>query len=144
VPEGWGLLSVGTGAPAVIVPAREREPVERLSPFELALVRAAVVTGGEHAASDAGDAPVVEVIRAFLSRRHVGLACHHAAMSLAKTTPERHLAARAPHRATCAPRPRPVQRSPNCTTSPRRRVGSAWIDLSAPDGAARRAKIART
>jgi hypothetical protein len=89
VPEGWGLLSVGTGAPAVIVPALEREPAERLSPFELALLRAAVVHAGEHAASDAGDAPVVEVIRPFLSRRHVGLACHHAAMSLAKTTPER-------------------------------------------------------
>ena len=86
VPEGWGLLSVGTGAPMVIVPAAEREPVERLSPFELALLRAAVANTGEHAA---GDALLVEVIRPFLSRGHVGLGCHHAAMSLAKTTPER-------------------------------------------------------
>jgi hypothetical protein len=31
----------------------------------------------------------VEVVRAFLSRGHVGLGCHHVAMSLAKTTPER-------------------------------------------------------
>jgi hypothetical protein len=35
LPEGWGLVSVGTGAPEVIVPAMEREPVEMLSPFEL-------------------------------------------------------------------------------------------------------------
>jgi len=86
LPEGWGLLSVGTGEPAVIVQAEEREPMERLSPFELALLRAAVANTGESAA---GDAPLVEVIRPFLSRGHVGLGCHHAAMSLAKTTPDK-------------------------------------------------------
>ena len=86
VPEGWGLLSVGTGAPVVIVPAEDREPLERLSGFELALLRAAVANVGEHAVDDA---PLVEVIRPFLSRGHAGLGCHHAAMTLAKTTPER-------------------------------------------------------
>ena len=60
------------------------EPVERLSGFELALLRAAVANTGEQVDSDA---PLVEVIRPFLSRGHVGLGCHHAAMSLAKTTP---------------------------------------------------------
>jgi hypothetical protein len=86
LPDGWGLLSVGTGAPSVIVPAPERVPVERLSAFELALLRAAVANTGEHATSDT---PLVEVVRPFLSRGHVGLGCHHVAMSLAKTTPER-------------------------------------------------------
>jgi hypothetical protein len=86
LPDGWGLLSVGTGAPSVIVPAPERDPVERLSPFELALLRAAVASAGEQGV---GDAPLVEVIRPFLSRGHVGLGCHHVAMTLAKTTPER-------------------------------------------------------
>ena len=86
LPDGWGLLSVGTGAPAVIARAREREPSERLSPFELALLRATVANTGEQGAQDA---PLVEVIRPFLSRGHVGLACHHVAMTLAKTTPEK-------------------------------------------------------
>jgi hypothetical protein len=86
LPEGWGLLSVGTGAPEVIVQAPERAPVERLSAFELALLRAAVASTSEHAAQDA---PLVEVVRPFLSRGHVGLGCHHVAMSLAKTPPER-------------------------------------------------------
>jgi hypothetical protein len=86
LPHGFGLLSVGTGAPVVVVPAEETEPAERLSPFELALLRAAVANTGEHAASDA---PLVEVIRPFLSRGHVGLGCHHAAMSLAKITPDK-------------------------------------------------------
>jgi hypothetical protein len=86
VPDGWALLSMGMGAPVVIVPAEEREPVERLSPFELARLRAAVANSGGHVAEDA---PLVEVVRPFLSRGHVGLGCHHAAMSLAKTTPER-------------------------------------------------------
>jgi hypothetical protein len=77
---------VGTGAPTVIVRARERRPAKRLSPFALALLRAAVANTGEHRARDA---PLVEVIRPFLSRGHVGLACHHVAMSLAKMTPEK-------------------------------------------------------
>jgi hypothetical protein len=85
LPDGWGLLSIGTGAPAVIVRARERRPAKRLSPFALALLRAAVANTSEHRARDA---PLVEVIRPFLSRGHVGLACHHVAMSLAKRTPE--------------------------------------------------------
>jgi hypothetical protein len=90
LPEGWGLLSVGTGAPTVIVPAKEREPVERLSLFELALLHAAVATTGEWAGEPGlRGAPLIEVIRPFLSRGHVGLGCHHAAMSLAKTTPEK-------------------------------------------------------
>jgi hypothetical protein len=83
LPHGFGLLSVGTGAPVVVVPAEETEPAESLSPFELALLRAAATTA-EHAASDA---PPVEVIRPFLSRGHVGLGCHHVAMSLAKPLP---------------------------------------------------------
>jgi hypothetical protein len=86
LPNGWGLLSVGTGAPKVIERAPERKPLEWLSSFELALLHAAVANTGEHRAIDA---PLVEVIRPFLSRGHVGLACHHVAMSLAKTTPEK-------------------------------------------------------
>jgi hypothetical protein len=39
--------------------------------------------------SAAGDAPLVEVIRPFLSRGHVGLGCHRAVMSLAKPTPDK-------------------------------------------------------
>ncbi len=70
----------------MIARARESEPVERLSPFELALLRAAVANTGERGSQDA---PLVEVIRPFLSRGHVGLACHHVATSLAKTTPEK-------------------------------------------------------
>jgi hypothetical protein len=35
------------------------------------------------------DVPLAEVIRPFLSRGHVGLGCHHVAMSLAKTTPDK-------------------------------------------------------
>jgi len=42
LPEGRGLLSVGTEHPTVIVQAPALEPVDRLSPFELALLRAAV------------------------------------------------------------------------------------------------------
>ena len=85
LPQGFGLFSVGTGKPEAIVPAEETEPAERLSAFELALLRAAVAASE----SAAGDAPVVEVIRPFLSRGHVGLGCHHVAMSLAKTTPDK-------------------------------------------------------
>src|SRR5271170_4632714 len=65
LPHGFGLWSVGTGKPEVVMPAPEHRPAERLSPFELALLRAAVVNTGESAA---GDAPLVEVIRPFLSR----------------------------------------------------------------------------
>jgi hypothetical protein len=86
LPDGWGLLSVGTGGPAEIVPAPARRPEKRLSPFALALLRAAVANTSEHPALDA---PLVEVIRPFLSRGHVGLACHHVAMSLAKKTPDK-------------------------------------------------------
>jgi hypothetical protein len=86
LPNGFGLLSVGTGRPEVIVSAEEHEPPEKLSVFARALLRAAVANTGESAA---GDAPLVEVIRPFLSRGHVGLGCHHAAMSLAKTTPDK-------------------------------------------------------
>ena len=49
--RGWGLLSVGTGAPIVIVLTEEREPVERLSRFELALLRT-VENIGDYAADD--------------------------------------------------------------------------------------------
>jgi hypothetical protein len=86
LPDTWGLLSVGTGAPEVIVRAAEREPAERLPPFALALLRAAVAVQGDQ--SD-GDAPLVEVVRPYLSRGHVGLACHHAVPSLAKVVPKR-------------------------------------------------------
>jgi hypothetical protein len=86
LPDGWGLLSVGTGEPAEIVPAPARRPEKRLSPFALALLRAAAASTGEHRALDA---PLVEVIRPFLSRGHVGLACHHVAMSLAKRMPDK-------------------------------------------------------
>ena len=80
----WGLLSTGTGKPAVIVEAEECEPAEQLSVLELALLRAALANTSE---SVAGAAPLIEVIRPFLSRGHVGLGCHHVAMSLAKTLP---------------------------------------------------------
>jgi hypothetical protein len=86
LPAGWGLVSVGTGTPAVIVPAPARRPEKRLSPFALALLRAAVANTGEPPALDA---PLVEVVRPFLSRGHVGLGCHHVAMSLAKKMPDK-------------------------------------------------------
>ncbi len=86
LPDGWGLLSLGMGEPAVIVPAPVRRREKRLSPFALALLRAAVASVDEHPALDA---PLVEVIRPFLSRGHVGLACHHAVMSLAKKMPHK-------------------------------------------------------
>jgi hypothetical protein len=86
LPDGWGLVSVGTGAPEVIVRALEREPAERLSPFALGLLRALVAVQGDQGD---GDAPLVEVVRPYLSRGHVGLACHHAAPSLAKTIPSK-------------------------------------------------------
>lgn len=41
VPAGWGLLSVGTGAPAVIVEAEVRRSKEPLPAFALSLLRAA-------------------------------------------------------------------------------------------------------
>jgi hypothetical protein len=86
VPHPWGLLSVGTGAPVPIVPAVQVEPEERLSPFALALLRAMQV--GE-AKGPAGDAPLVDVARPFLGGGHVGLACFHVAMHLAKRPPPR-------------------------------------------------------
>jgi hypothetical protein len=83
IPPGWGLVSVGTGKPKVIVPAPKHRPAERVSGFTLSLLAAAT---RRDARTDT-DAPLVEVVRPFLSRGHVGLGCHHAALSLAKTTP---------------------------------------------------------
>jgi hypothetical protein len=56
VPRPWGLLSVGTGAPAVIVEAEPHEPAARLSGFELALLRAAVAVQGDQDADEPGGA----------------------------------------------------------------------------------------
>ncbi|APR79168.1 Hypothetical protein A7982_04515 [Minicystis rosea] len=53
LPDGWALLSVGTDPRSLIVPAPACTPVERLSSFELALLRTAVANTGEHAARDA-------------------------------------------------------------------------------------------
>jgi hypothetical protein len=86
VPRPWGLLSVGTGAPVPIVEAEQVEPEERLPPFALALLRAMQVAEGR---GSAGDAPLVDVVRPFLGRGHVGLACFHVAMHLEKKPPPR-------------------------------------------------------
>jgi hypothetical protein len=85
VPRPWGLLSVGTGAPVPIVEAEQVEPEEHLSPFALALLRATQVAAGQVG----GDAPLVDVVRPFLGGGHVGLACFHVAMHLAKRLPPR-------------------------------------------------------
>src|SRR6202042_3076791 len=86
VPDGWGLYSCGTGRPTVVLPAHDNQAAEPLSPFELALPRAAQPVGGAGAllVGDEAEAPIVDVIRPYLSRGHVGLGCHHAAMSMAK------------------------------------------------------------
>jgi hypothetical protein len=87
LPEGMGHYSVGTGKPVPVRPAPRVEPSERLSAFELSLLRAAHVAA--EATGIVGDAPMVEVVRPYLGGGHVGLGCHHAAMWLAKTTPDK-------------------------------------------------------
>jgi hypothetical protein len=87
LPEGMGLYSVGTGKPVPVRPAPRVEPAERLSPFELSLLRAAQVAA--EASGETGDAPMVEVVRPYLGGGHVGLGCHHATKSLAKTVPDK-------------------------------------------------------
>jgi hypothetical protein len=62
------------------------KPEERLSPFALALLRAMQVAESR---GPAGDAPLVDVVRPFLGRGHVGLACFHVATHLEKRPPLR-------------------------------------------------------
>jgi hypothetical protein len=92
VPEGWGLLEVGTGDPVVVVPAPERNAAELPHGIMLALLRAATreTAAGEAAMATAAlpDMPSQPVTRPYLSRTTVGLSCGHAVLRpLTKTLP---------------------------------------------------------
>jgi hypothetical protein len=75
LPDRWGLIEVGTGAPCVVVKAAERQAEEPTPGFLRALLRA---SSREDDALEE-DAPRVLVNRPHLSRSHVGLACGHVA-----------------------------------------------------------------
>ena len=86
LPDGWGLLEIGAGAPHVVVEAREREAEEPSSPFLHALLRGA--SNAQHR-EQLGGAPLVSISR-ILSRQHVSLQCGHALVHppIAKGRPE--------------------------------------------------------
>lgn len=75
LPDGWGLLEVGTGDPVVVVEALERDAEQPTTGFLRALLRAAA-SAQLRAELGADDVPLVPVARA-LSGQHVGLACGH-------------------------------------------------------------------
>lgn len=86
LPDRWGLIEVGTGAPHVVLKATERAAEEPSPGFVRALLRAA--TRADEVAPDVDDAPRVLITRPGLSRQHVGLACGHVApRPLAKVMP---------------------------------------------------------
>jgi hypothetical protein len=88
LPDGWGLLEVGTGDPVVVVEAPERPRAELTPDFVLALLRAA--TRASEIVQLAPGVPVHAITRPHLARDLVGLACGHAApRPLAKTMPSR-------------------------------------------------------
>lgn len=86
LPEGWGLIEVGTGEPLVVRDSEERAAVDPTPAFLQSLLRA----GARGSTSTTGGAPEVRISRPHLSRHHVGLACGHIAPTpLAKKMPDR-------------------------------------------------------
>jgi len=86
LPEGWGLIEIGTGRPSIVMPAAPREPADPPHTFVASLLRSA----SRLAEDDTAGAPLSAITRPHLSRHHVGLACGHvAARPLAKVIPLR-------------------------------------------------------
>lgn len=77
LPEGWGLIEVGTGEPRIIRESTERTAEEPTPAFLQSLLRASFERGASDSAMDT--APLRLITRPALSRFHVGLACGHAA-----------------------------------------------------------------
>ena len=89
LPDRWGLIEVGTGAPSIVVQAEEREAEDPTPGFMRALLRAASRAAALREDPDA-DAPLQPVTRPTLSRHHIGLGCGHVApRPLAKVMPPR-------------------------------------------------------
>jgi hypothetical protein len=87
LPEGWGLVELGTGRPSIVLPAAPRRASDPPHTFVASLLRSAsrLAEGDPEA-----EAPMVAITRPHLSRSHVGLACGHVApRPLAKVIPLR-------------------------------------------------------
>jgi hypothetical protein len=82
LPDRWGLIEVGTGAPSVVVKAAERQAEEPTAGFVRALLRAS-----SRKDEPLEDAPRSVITRPHLSRSHVGLACGHVAPRPGSKTP---------------------------------------------------------
>jgi hypothetical protein len=84
LPEGWGLITIGTGGAEVVREAEERQAQEPTPAFLQALLRA----GARGSAVEGTSAPLVRITRPHLSRTLVGLACGHTAPApMAKKMP---------------------------------------------------------
>lgn len=76
LPDRWGLIELGTGAPHIVVAAPERQAEAPEPGFIRSLLRSADRDVDE----EPDDAPRVLITRLALSRTHVGLACGHVAL----------------------------------------------------------------
>jgi hypothetical protein len=86
LPEGWGLITLGTGGAEVVREGVERQAEEPTPAFLQALLRA----GARESTAETSRAELVRITRPHLSRFHVGLACGHVApMPMAKKMPDR-------------------------------------------------------
>ncbi len=81
LPEGWGLIEVGTGKPVVVRQGVERMAESLSEALMLSLIRSASEQGNdERGGARHGKvmaAPLRQVSRPRLSREHMGLACGH-------------------------------------------------------------------